>query len=474
MSDNDTTIETREDAIKVLHDLKAEQKRLADRGDALETQLEQKAADLVAVQKALAESQAPRVEAVSEKEATLRTHIREDGTLDIEGLINDPTDRGEGHAEFKSLVDDRNFCRMLTKSGKGAPIADAKLAAHMKSAPGIIALVFSDASGVGEDFIPDVLLPVLGRKLYTPSVLEAALPSMDVTSKELRIPFSSAAVAPYLKSSATWSSITATDSTTSQISATCKSFGARITADEDTVADASMVAGLDYLREEIATALRDAIEDAIINGNTDTTHGDINTVASPRLWDGDGRWNTATVASTAADHRRAFIGWRGASGDKSTDRNASAMTYADILATRAMLGSGYQAAGDLLMVGSPTVLVKHLLALAECKTLDVFGSAAAILTGSIGKLGGMDVVVSGFMTSDLNASGVFDGVTETKTGYVIAHRPSWRMANYKSLTTDIDREITSGTIEIVGTRRSTLIDMSGTNKSVAFGYNVTA
>ena len=147
------------------------------------------------------------------------------------------------------------------------------------------------------------------------------------------------------------------------------------------------------------------------------------------------------------------------------------MTYADNLATRSTLDSGYQAAGDLLMVVSPIVLVKHLLSLAECKTLDVFGSAAAILTGSIGKLGGMDVVVSGFMTSDLNASGVYDGVTETKTGYVIAHRPTWRMANYKT-TTDIDREITSGTIEIVGTRRSTLIDMSGTNKSVAYGYNV--
>jgi hypothetical protein len=148
------------------------------------------------------------------------------------------------------------------------------------------------------------------------------------------------------------------------------------------------------------------------------------------------------------------------------------MTYADILTTRATLGGGYQAAGDLLMVVSPIVMTKYLLQLTETKTIDVFGPNAGILNGSIGKLGGMDVLVSGFMTDDLNASGVFDGVTETKTGYVIVHRPSWRMGNYKAHTVDVDRAIVSGTVEVVATRRSCLIDMSGTAKSVAYGYNV--
>ena len=39
-------------------------------------------------------------------------------------------------------------------------------------------------------------------------------------------------------------------------------------------------------------------------------------------------------------------------------------------------------------------------------------------------------------------------------------------------TVDIDREIVAGTVEIVATRRSCLIDMSNGNKSVAYGYNV--
>ena len=307
-------ITTRDQALKALHDLTTEQKRLAERGDAMEQQLAQKTADLKEIQRVMAESHAPQVVVVSEKEATLRRYVNTDGTIDMGKMCMDPTDRGEWHADFKRLVDDRNFCRMLTKNGKGSPKLDAKLRDHMEKAPSVIHRVFSDASGVGEDFVPDTFLPELGRKLYQPTALEAALPSMNVSGKEIRIPFSSAAVAPYLKSGATWSSITASDSTTDQISATVKSLAARITADEDTAAD-SLIDAMSYFRDELATALSHAVEDACINGDNATTHADINTVASVTLWSGGGRWDTGAVASTAADHRRSWIGFRAASFD---------------------------------------------------------------------------------------------------------------------------------------------------------------
>jgi len=465
-------ISTRDQAIKALHDLTTEQKRLAARGDALEQRLEAKTADLKAIQQKLAEQSAPAVVTVSEQEATLRRHINADGSIDVAGLCNDSVNRGEWHAEFKRLVDDRNLCRMLTKNGKGSKGLDAKLMDHMEKSPRIIQRLFSDASAVGEDFVPDLYLPELARKLYAPTALEAAFPTLTMTSKELKIPFSSAAVAPYLKSGASWTSIGASDSATSQISVTAQSFAARITADEDTAAD-SIVAAMDYFRQELQTALSSGVEDAILNGDTTAAHADLATPGSPRLWDASGRWNTGSVISDASDHRRSFIGLRAAAFDKGTGRNAAAMTYVDIMATRSLLGSGYQASGDLLMVVSPSVMVKHLLALDEVSTLDNFGPAASILTGSIAKLAGMDVLISGFMTEDLDAAGVYTGgVSDTQTGYVICHRPSWRVANYKPTTVDMDREISKGQVEIVATRRTALVDMSDTNKSVAYGYNV--
>ena len=469
-------IQTKDDAIKVLADIKTEQKRLADANrDLNENVIEKMAADLKDAQQKIAEMAAPKVETVSEKEATLRYHVKEDGRLDVAGLVNDETDRGEWHAEFKRLVDDRNFTKMLTRDGRGSDALEAKLHEHISKAPKIIQRAFSDASGVGEDFVPDLLLPELRKKLYVPTALEAAFPSFNMPGKEVRFPFSTGKVAPFLKNAATWSAITAMDDTTSQISATAKSFGARITADEDTVAD-SVVPALDYFRDSLTTALQAGVESCIMNGDTTDAHADLHTTASPRLWSEGGRWDTGSVASTAADHRRAFIGLRAAAFDASTGRDASGLAgatgYADILATRSSLDGGYQAANDLLMIVSPIEMTKYLLQLAETKTLDVFGPAAGILNGSIGKLGGMDILISGAMTDDLNATGVYDGSTTTKTGYVIVHKPSWVMGAYKPQTIDIDREITKGQIEIVGTRRCTLIDMSNGAKSVAYGYNV--
>ena len=465
-------INTKSDAIKVLADMKAEQKRLAESNRELtENTIQKMAADLKDAQQKIAELAAPKVETVSEKEATLRYHVKEDGRLDVAGLINDSADRGEWHAEFKRIVDDRNFCRMLTRDGRGSEALESKMHEHISKAPAMIQRAFSDASGVGEDFIPDLLLPELQKKLYVPTALEAAFPAFQMPGKEVRFPFSTGKVAPFLKNSATWSAITAMDDTTSQISATAKSFGARITADEDTVAD-SVVPALGYFRDSLTTALQAGVESCLVNGDTTDAHADLHTTASPRLWSEGGRWDTGSVASTAADHRRAFIGLRAAAFDAGTGRDASAMTYADILATRSSLDGGYQAAEDLLMIVSPIVMTKYLLQLTETKSLDVFGPNAGILNGSIGKLGGMDILVSGAMTDDLNAAGVYDSLNTDHTGYVIVHRPSWVMGSYKPQTVDVDREITKGQIEIVGTRRCTLIDMSAGAKSVAYGYNV--
>ena len=70
-------IQTKSDAIKVLADMKAEQKRLAESNRELtENTIQKMAADLKDAQQKIAELAAPKVEAVSEKEATLRQHVR--------------------------------------------------------------------------------------------------------------------------------------------------------------------------------------------------------------------------------------------------------------------------------------------------------------------------------------------------------------------------------------------------------------
>ena len=70
-------IQTKSDAIKVLADMKAEQKRLAESNRELtENTIQKMAADLKDAQQKIAELAAPKVEAVSENAATLRQHVR--------------------------------------------------------------------------------------------------------------------------------------------------------------------------------------------------------------------------------------------------------------------------------------------------------------------------------------------------------------------------------------------------------------
>jgi len=461
-------ITTKADALKVLSDLTAEQKRLSDSNRDLATNLESKSADLKLVQQKLAEMAAPSVVTVSEKEATLRRFVGADGSLDVAGMASDETDRGEWHSEFKRLVDDRNLAKIMTKSGN-VPKLDAKLEMHMTSAPSDIRRAFSDAAGLGSDWIPDNMLPELAKKLYVTGAVESLFPTMTLQSKELRLPVLNTQVRPYYKNGATWGTITAQDDVASQISVTAKSFGARISVDEDASADA-IVAGLDFVRNSLSDALSAAIEDCILSGDETAAHLDLNTVASPRAFNPASRWNAGHGAIN--DHRRAFDGLRSLANDASTTRDAVAMTYADIMATRGQMSGAHGVSDKVAMIVSPEVMVMHLLGLDQVATIDKIGDRATVNTGSLAMLAGAPIVVSSLMPSNLAATGYYTG-SGTRTGYLLVDTARYFMANYKPLTIDLQREITQGIIEIVGTRRTALASYdASTVKNVAYGINV--
>jgi HK97 family phage major capsid protein len=459
-------ITTKADALKCLSDLTAEQKRLSDSNRDLATNLEAKSADLRAIQQKLAEMAAPSVVTVSEKEATLRRFVGSDGRLDVSGMASDTVDRGEWHSEFKRLVDDRNLAKLMTKSGH-VPTLDAKLNMHMASAPSDVRRAFSDSAGVGSEWVPDLVMPELLTKLYTPKAVEALFGTIAMTGKELRLPFLSLAVKPYLKAGATWGTITAEDDVTSQISMTAQSLAARISVDEDASVD-SIVAGLDYARASLADCIASAVEDAIINGDTAGTHQD--TIAS---WNPRSRWNASGLGGTN-DHRVAWLGLRAQANDVSATRNASGDSdhYNGILTTRALMNGAHGVGSDLALICSPEYYLTHLLAVDEVATIDKMGAGAVVVAGQVASIGGMVVVPSDYMTADMNAAGIYDNVTTSKTGYVIASRKAAVMGNYKQLTIDVQREIVNGIIDVVATRRCVFKSLEAASKSVAYAYNI--
>jgi hypothetical protein len=113
--------------------------------------------------------------------------------------------------------------------------------------------------------------------------------------------------------------------------------------------------------------------------------------------------------------------------------------------------------------------------LTQVLTVDQFGPAATIKTGQIASLMGMPIVMTRFLSADLNNSGLFDNATTDKTAILMAHTPSWYIFERRGILVETDRRIDMGSTEIVATMRATFdtLDLDAT-KNVAYGYKVSA
>lgn len=66
---------------------------------------------------------------------------------------------------------------------------------------------------------------------------------------------------------------------------------------------------------------------------------------------------------------------------------------------------------------------------------------ATLVTGQLGTLYGIPIVPTEFVREDLNASGIYDGLTETKTVLPIVHKKSWKFGTFGPMTVRSSDEI---------------------------------
>jgi hypothetical protein len=84
----------------------------------------------------------------------------------------------------------------------------------------------------------------------------------------------------------------------------------------------------------------------------------------------------------------------------------------------------------------------HFDLLADTNLLaDKFGPQATILTGQIGSIGGVPVVVSEHQREDLNASGVYDGITTNRATSITVNRGEWAIGQRMALDVEVDDSI---------------------------------
>jgi len=247
------------------------------------------------------------------------------------------------------------------------------------------------------------------------------------------------------------------------ITLTAKTFGGRLILSEELEED-MLAALLPMLRTNIIPrGMADALETALINGDTASTHQD----------------NPGGVQPASDSPTRAWVGVRAdaidesATYDVTTDSTAYAYSdFAQVLKQHnngmgsdpnegvwAFSNSAYLSATDFAQVKDNPQLVGQL--------------TSPVINGVVNIIHGRPVIVSPKYPEDLNASGVVVS-GGTKTGFTHTNRRQYIIGRRRNETIDQVFDIETRQFKIVITQRSIfkkLLD-SG-NKSAASGINVT-
>ncbi len=476
-----------EEAKRLIAGIVSHQKNTDDRLRNFEDQVK----DLKHAQKLLAEGQTKTYEPeVHNNDFALKQYKNEDGSVqwntttvskniagqgrvnvEQKGLLDAEVYANQWHADLCKMNQDRSLARMMMKDPY-TPKADMKLYSHLQKAPSFmknaVNKIFADNAGVGSEWIPDEFRTELYQTFQVPRGLRALLPSVQMERETLLIPKLSRGGRPFIKGVATDDLAKYQASTIETAQKTVRAKGlATLMNIDDAAGEDSAFAIIPALSRQIAQDLEDAFEDCMINGDTNATHQD--DIAN---WNIRERWGASGLGGSS-DHRRLFLGMRAASFDKGStvDIGGTAMTFAEFMSVNSQLGE--LAVGNKVCVVSPEALVANFLQLEQVVTLEKFGPQATILTGELARLAGIPIVLSRFMSADMNASGLYDNATKDKTGFLIFNTDSWYQYVRRQITIESDKDITSGVIQLVSTMRAVMDSPDADAlKNVAFGFNL--
>ncbi len=233
--------------------------------------------------------------------------------------------------------------------------------------------------------------------------------------------------------------------------------------DEDAV-----IAMMDELRRSLLRNAHEVIDDVILNGDS-TAANNINA---------DG----ATIAATTAGSGHFLIGFDGLLHLPLVDNaamanNHNAAVSADMFnEIRGKLGKYGVRPSDLAYVTDVNTFIKSLT-IDSFRTLDKFGPQATILTGQLGAVEGIPVIVSEQMRlADADGKVTSGGNANTKGRLLIVNRSQWRVGFKRELTIETVRDAQKRQNIMVVSFRIALQERSGARSKsthTALQYNIT-
>ena len=233
--------------------------------------------------------------------------------------------------------------------------------------------------------------------------------------------------------------------------------------DEDAV-----IAMMDELRRSLLRNAHEVIDDVILNGDA-TLQNNINA---------DG----ATIAATTAGTGHMLVGFDGLLHLPLVDNaamanNHNAAVSADMFnEIRGKLGKYGVRPSELAYITDVNTFIKSL-SIDSFRTLDKFGPNATILTGQLGAVEGIPVIVSEQMRlADADGKVTSGGNANTKGRLLIVNRSQWRVGFKRELTIETVRDAQKRQNIMVVSFRIALQERSGDRAKAthtALQYNIT-
>lgn len=319
--------------------------------------------------------------------------------------------------------------------------------------------MYSTGTGVGDEWVPTEMSAQF-EELYrlTPS-LETYFPQSAMPSNPWTYPLKKGGATAYKISEATVDNppvLLRSKFQTGNTTFTATTIGAAIPISPELIED-SIVPMTPEILAEIAVALNEGFEDCLINGDNSATHFDTG----------------ASLTSASPDTVTSFKGLRKLAVDLSNTHDAGTWAEAALRTGRTKLGQLGIDPSKLVHVMSVAAYYK---ALSFATVIDAakFGSRSTWLTGILPALDGVEIYPSGKYREDLNATGIYDNVTKTKTGFCTVFKAKLRLAQRRGYTVEYDRNVWTQQWGFVGSYRRDFQNMCpSTQKPVSCGYNIT-
>lgn len=241
--------------------------------------------------------------------------------------------------------------------------------------------------------------------------------------------------------------------TTGDFTLTAKKLAARVRISDEATED-TLIPMMPTLKSNISKAVAYAVETALINGDTTGSHQDSDT-------------------TNAKDARKAWMGLRkltpsGAKVDIST------FTEASLRSMRKKMGVYGVNPKELAWIVGISGYIQ-MLGFTGLMTMEKYGTNATLLTGELGKFDGAPIIVSEAVRENLNASGVYDGSTTTKTIALCVHRAAFLRGLRKGFQLQQGQDIENGQGILVASVRVAFQPAYGSSATaVSLGYNLTS